>query len=506
MKKLKFIKFLYKKIIGALVISAAICGLIFPFYRVIVENMRYTMAYDIIDATHISLMKSYIAFGMNEAVVKRALTMNADKDPSMDIAMAIVDKDNNMELIATSERATTLIVRGEEPRMFICATDELMAVRERNSILGEWIVMEEIYADGDYFYPGIVKIIDYDKYLMGTYTEADVLESYDFTPENAEEYEHIEGAVSLSFDFGTEPESRAMKFLDQHYLKGNMDYEDDEMFFDQWNFSIGDKNYKLYIVCGFDFVIYAKSTIIVVITGIFLISLIAAFVWAYVQYKKYCNQYEIDEFRRNMTSALAHDLKTPLTAVMGYAENLRDNIHTEKREHYADSVIENVRYMNGIITNTLELARIEGQEGVKPEEVDMLALAKGLLSKYRANADDRGISIVLEGKCRIKADSRLISRAVENLIANAVKYASDGGEIKITADQKSFAVENTCDSSLNGGTDDFCKPFFKADSSRSDRSGEGLGLAAVKNIAAMHRFKFKADAHDGRFISQIIFK
>ena len=134
-----------------------------------------------------------------------------------------------------------------------------------------------------------------------------------------------------------------------------------------------------------------------------------------------------------MTSALAHDLKTPLTAIMGYSENLKSNVHSEKRDYYADAVIENVRYMNEIITGTLELAKIEKQDTkMNKTAIDMVDLANELLAKYKADVEDRGISVSVSGNCTVKADRNLISRAVENLMSNAVKYTSDGGRVEIS--------------------------------------------------------------------------
>ncbi|MBQ8781172.1 MAG: HAMP domain-containing histidine kinase [Oscillospiraceae bacterium] len=507
MKKLKFTRFLFRQIIGTLIITCTMIGLVYPFFIVIFGYMQDNTMLNIADSTKLSLSKGYINYGMNEAACKHYLTLNADFTDGFEVAMAVVDKDNDMKVIATSEEATTIIVKGDKPRVFICATDDLAVVRERNAELKQWVVIEDIYADGDYFYPGKVKIVNTDKYISGMDTEDDVYERFDFTPENTDAYEHIIGDINANFNFGTPSDSRALKFLEEHYINGNTSHEeDDEVVYNQHNFTLDGKNYKLYIVGIFDYISSTIYSIKKIYVGIILCALGIAIIMADVKYKKYCNQYEMDEFRRTMTSALAHDLKTPLTAIMGYAENLRDNVHSEKKEHYAEAVIENVKYMNSIITSTLDLAKLDIQEGVKAAETDITAIAEELISKYRANAEDRKIKFTVEGKCRIKADRELISRAVENLISNAVKYTPDGGEVKIIGSNRAFVVENTCDSSLKGGTDDFCKPFFKADESRSSRSGGGIGLAAVRNIAAMHGFKLDVNAQGGLFKTEIKFK
>lgn len=71
------------------------------------------------------------------------------------------------------------------------------------------------------------------------------------------------------------------------------------------------------------------------------------------------SRYERQEYRRNMTNVMAHDLKTPLMAMSGYAENLLANVHTDKRQQYAEAISENVRKMNGMIEQMLEIDRLE---------------------------------------------------------------------------------------------------------------------------------------------------
>lgn len=229
-----------------------------------------------------------------------------------------------------------------------------------------------------------------------------------------------------------------------------------------------------------------------------------AFLTANNKYRKYCTQYEIDEYRRNMTNALAHDLKSPLTAIYGYAENLKNNVHSEKKDYYADAVLENVQYMNEIITNTLDLAKLEiSDKGLKKEKVNITALAEELYAKYRPQAESRDISFKISGKAVVSADRKMMVQAMENLISNAVKYTKDGGEINITADAKSFVISNSCGDVKN--TESLVRPFEKADQSRSNRSGSGLGLSIVKNIVMLHKFGFETKAENNIFTAKITF-
>ena len=95
-------------------------------------------------------------------------------------------------------------------------------------------------------------------------------------------------------------------------------------------------------------------------------------------------RYDRQEYRRNMTNAMAHDLKTPLMAMSGYAENLPANVHTDKRQQYAEAISENVRRMNGMIEQMLEIDRLETgkrRKGEKLESVDMAELFRKVIAE-----------------------------------------------------------------------------------------------------------------------------
>lgn len=303
----------------------------------------------------------------------------------------------------------------------------------------------------------------------------------------------------LSFGFSKES-------LDAYFKNTVSTYDtDNRILSGSYFFSLDENSYVFNYVYSYDFSQTSGYAVVIIWAVGLFIGIALSVIISLIAYNKYCAQYEIDEYRRNMTSALAHDLKTPLTAIMGYSENLKSNVHSEKRDYYADAVIENVRYMNEIITGTLELAKIEEQDSkLNKTDVDMAALANELIAKYKADFEDRGISVSVSGNCNIKADRNLISRAVENLVSNAVKYTSDGGRVEITADNKCFSISNSCAADLKGGTEDFCKVFGKADSSRSNRSGVGIGLAMVHNIVTLHKFRFEASASGGKFTAKII--
>ena len=160
--------------------------------------------------------------------------------------------------------------------------------------------------------------------------------------------------------------------------------------------------------------------------------------------------------------------------------------------------------MNDIITGTLELAKVEeSTEKLNRTSLELVVLADELLSKYRTTLESRGISVELSGDFQVMADKNLMSRVVENLLSNAVKYTPDKGRIKIQGNKSAFTVSNTCDKTLKGNTEDFCKAFAKFDGSRSDRKGSGIGLTVVRNVVVLHELGFSVSAAEGVFQAEI---
>ena len=100
---------------------------------------------------------------------------------------------------------------------------------------------------------------------------------------------------------------------------------------------------------------------------------------------------------------MAHDLKSPLMILSGMAENLKENVHTEKREYYAEEILKNIADMNRMIEQSLGFSKLSQTERLgKKTEVDMRAQTDALLRKYKELAEAQGqhISVTGEGQMR----------------------------------------------------------------------------------------------------------
>ena len=224
---------------------------------------------------------------------------------------------------------------------------------------------------------------------------------------------------------------------------------------------------------------------------------IGALILAKQTYKTYRQQEELANQRREMTNALAHDLKTPLSVISGYAQNLQENVHTEKREYYASHIQANVQRMDQIIHQLLELTRLESAYlKISLEDVALEELAKTIIDRYKPLWEAKLITTSLEGKAKIQADPSLILRVIDNFFINALDKTPQGGSIRIKIYSDTLEVYNSGSHIPEDKLDEIWEPFKKGDESRSHSRGTGLGLAIVRRILELHQFTYGAKNSD----------
>lgn len=198
--------------------------------------------------------------------------------------------------------------------------------------------------------------------------------------------------------------------------------------------------------------------------------------------------------QRDYTNALAHDLKTPLMAISGYAENLQSNVNPEKQEHYYEAIQSNVHYMNRLITDMLNLAGLQrAEETLSRENVDMRSMTEQAASYYEQELSEKKQQLKIVGSGYMNADSLLLERAIRNLIENAVKYSPVGEAIQIQLEDNSFRITNTGVTLPKEKWEEVFQPFVKGDPARERDSGIGLGLAIVRDIAQLHGFQCRLE-------------
>lgn len=195
---------------------------------------------------------------------------------------------------------------------------------------------------------------------------------------------------------------------------------------------------------------------------------------------------------RTTTNSLSHDLRSPLTRLRGQVEELtREDLPGEDREAVAGRALREVDHILRVFSDLTEIARAEAGIGRSEFQfLDLAELAGDVAEFYEPLALERGATIRVDGtSVRLKGHRALLSRAVSNLLENAIRFAPEGSEIRVrTRAEGSRAVVSVSDRGVGiapADRDRILEPFVTLDASRSDGT-TGLGLALVASVARLH--------------------
>ncbi len=202
----------------------------------------------------------------------------------------------------------------------------------------------------------------------------------------------------------------------------------------------------------------------------------------------------LDKMKRDFVTAFTHDLRTPLATVKGYVELVRmDGPVTVRQEEDLTGVTRAVNLMKTLIEDLLELSRLEQLEELTGEKVWLHKVVEESVDLMKIPAEAKQIVLVsgeIDNAVMIEGNSVLLSRAVGNLLDNAIKYTPEGGEIHIELRRNNGqALVSVIDTGPGIRPKDLPRvfeKFYRARPEIDDIPGSGLGLAIVKIIAEQH--------------------
>ncbi len=209
--------------------------------------------------------------------------------------------------------------------------------------------------------------------------------------------------------------------------------------------------------------------------------------------------------RQDFTANVSHELKTPLTAISGYAELLEGGMVSEdKQNHFYHEIRKNADRLLALINDIIKLSELDRVDhGIAFEQIDLYEVAKECVNELSVSAKLKDISIDIDGKERsIHGNRELIKELIENLVQNAIRYNNPGGKVMVTVN----TIDNsTClivkDNGIGIPAADqqrVFERFYRVDKSRSKATGgTGLGLAIVKHIVEIHDAKLQLDSAPG---------
>lgn len=205
------------------------------------------------------------------------------------------------------------------------------------------------------------------------------------------------------------------------------------------------------------------------------------------------NEWKLEQERREQISALAHDVKTPLTIVRGNAELLAETPLTEEQTQYINFIIDNASRMESYIRTLIEVSQSETGVAIRKVNIDCNDFAEELCSGIRALASIKGLhsEFHLDSLPTVlSADPSLLRRAVMNIVSNAVDFSPSGGKITFSARASDNRIQFCIADTGNGFSPEelarASERFFMGDASRSAKAHYGLGLYISRSIAELH--------------------
>lgn len=222
------------------------------------------------------------------------------------------------------------------------------------------------------------------------------------------------------------------------------------------------------------------------------------------------------QMRRDFVANVSHELKTPLTALLGFIETLRGAAREDAaaRERFLGIMAREAERMNRLVHDLLSLNRVESEERVRPTgRVDLTALVGGVLLALRPVAEERGVAMEttgFRGALPVRGDADQLTQVLTNLVENALKYAASGRivTVNLVRDERDVGVRGPAARveviDFGEGFDPVHIPrlterFYRIDTHRSrEQGGTGLGLAIVKHIVNRHRGRLKIESAPGQ--------
>ena len=202
------------------------------------------------------------------------------------------------------------------------------------------------------------------------------------------------------------------------------------------------------------------------------------------------------EKRRNLLlSDIAHDLRTPITTIAGYAKALNDGMVTDeqKTREYLEAIENKSQRMNNLINLLYEYVKLDSANfTLKKEKVDLAELLRENAALLYQDVEEKGMEFVAEipeNPCMVEIDALQISRVITNLINNSIRHNEPGTtitlELKDTFYNKEIIISDDGEPIEESIVEHIFEPFAVGDTSRRTKGGSGLGLSIAQRIVQM---------------------
>ncbi len=218
----------------------------------------------------------------------------------------------------------------------------------------------------------------------------------------------------------------------------------------------------------------------------------------------------VNKIRRDFVANVSHELKTPATSLRLLAESLVDILDEdpEQAHFFAEQLKNETERLAQLITDLLDLARLESEEGVQnPAPVDVRSVLMVVLSRLRPAARRKSITLSWKRSgsaalYTVLGDETQLTSMFSNLVENAVKYTPSGGRVEVTAGSgEDEVIVRISDTGIGIPAESLARifeRFYRVDKARSkETGGTGLGLSIVRHVAENHGGRVTVESAPG---------
>lgn len=210
--------------------------------------------------------------------------------------------------------------------------------------------------------------------------------------------------------------------------------------------------------------------------------------------------------RQDFTANVSHELKTPITAISGYAELIENKMVDEKQQiKFAGEIRKHADRLVSLVNDIIRLSELDHNESLpKFTKVDLYEIAEERIELLKNNARGKSVRVNLKGgKSLVTSNRSLMTELVDNLVQNAIRYNVQNGSVDVTVRKENnhteLIVADTGIGIPKEDQDRVFERFYRVDKSRSrDTGGTGLGLAIVKHIVELHAGEIYLESSVGK--------
>lgn len=213
-------------------------------------------------------------------------------------------------------------------------------------------------------------------------------------------------------------------------------------------------------------------------------------------------QENMNSLKREFFANASHELKSPLTSIIGYQQLLQQGIINTKEEIQDATLrtIKEAQRMNKLIVEMLDLSRLENNVQTTLEEVEISRIINDCILELSKQINDKKIDVILKlENSRIIASQSDVYKLIRNLIDNAIIYNNIDGKINIFLHKNTLTISDTGIGISKEDLEHVFERFYRVDKSRSkESSGTGLGLSIVKHICLLYGYKINIESKIGQ--------